>query len=102
MCSACGILQGGRDWIDGLGGEDVPSHIRLGERRRRLRLINMMLAGTGVTLGEHGRQMVVRGATGATRIVPDLAHVWRAADEVGRLPADPLAMAPGVARQHEP
>lgn len=95
MCSACGILQGGRDWIDGPGGEDVPPHVRLGERRRRLRLINLMLAGTGVTLGEHGRRMVVRSATGTTRIVQDLAHVWRAADEIGRRPADPLASLPG-------
>ena len=94
MCSACGILRGGFDWVDGVGGGDIAPHERLAQRRRRLKLVNMMLEGSGVTLGEHGQQLVVRSATGSVRLVTDLAHVWRAADEIGRRPADPLAPDP--------
>ena len=90
MCSACGILQGGSDWIEGVGSDDVAPHERLAQRRLRLQLVNMMLEGSGVTLAEHGRQLVVRSATGTTRLATDLAHVWRAADEIGRRPADSL------------
>lgn len=90
MCSACGILQNGSDWIEGVAGEGVPQHRRLAERRRRMALVNMLLDGSGVRLGEHGRQLVVRSATGSTRLVTDLAHVWRAADELGRRRVDPL------------
>ena len=90
MCSACGILQNGFDWIEGVGGGELPPHQRLAERRRRIMLVNMMLKGTGVRLTEHGRSLVVRSQTGTARLVTDLAHVWRAADEIGRSPADPL------------
>lgn len=90
MCGACGILQSGFDWIEGVGGGEAPLHQRLAERRRRLKLVNLMLDGTGVTLAEHGRSLVVRSQTGTTRLVTDLAHVWRAADAIGRRPADPL------------
>ncbi len=93
MCSACGILQGGSDWIDGVAGEAGAPHLRLAERRRRMALVNMLLAGSGVSLSEHGRQLVVRSATGGTRLVTDLAHVWRAADELGRRRVDPLDQA---------
>lgn len=90
MCSACGILQGGLDWTEGVGAEDMAPHDRLAERRRRLALVNLMLEGSGVRIGEHGRQLVLRSATGTTRLVTDLAHLWREADAIGRRPADPL------------
>ena len=50
----------------------------------------MLLEGSGVRLTEHGRQLVLRGPTGATRLVYELAHVWRSADELGRRIVDPL------------
>lgn len=90
MCGACGVLRGGSDWIDGVGGEALPPHRRMAERRRRIELVNMLLDGSGVRLAEYGRDIVVRGVTGATRIVPDLAHVWSAADALGRRTVDPL------------
>ena len=91
MCSACGILRNGAEWIDDIEDEATLVHRRLALRRRRMRLINMLLDGSGVSLGEHGRQLVVRGATGSTRLVTDLAHVWRSADELGRCRVDPLS-----------
>ena len=90
MCSACGLLRSGVEWIEGVtGDENVPDR-GLAERRRRITLINMLLEGSGVKLTEHARQLIVRGPTGTTRLVTELAHVWRAADELGRRKVDPL------------
>lgn len=101
MCSACGILQNGADWIEGAADADAPLHRRLAERRRRMALVNMLLEGSGVRLGEHGRQLVVRSATGQTRLVTDLAHVWRAADALGWREVDPLDFEAGATREGE-
>jgi hypothetical protein len=90
MCSACGLLRGGAEWIEGVTDDEIAFDRRLAERRRRMALINMMLEGSGVKLTEHGRQLIVRGPTGSTRLVTELAHVWRAADELGRRKVDPL------------
>ena len=90
MCSACGILRGGIDWTEAVDGNKQLPHQRLAERRRRMALVNMLLEGSGVSLGEHGRQLVVRGPTGATRLVTELSHVWRSADELGRRVVDVL------------
>lgn len=102
MCSACGILQNGVDWVEGVGGGDVPPHDRLAYRRQRLQLVNLMLEGSGVQLTEHGRQLVVRSATGATRVVTSLAHVWLAADEIGSHLADPLDLCAPLFASEEP
>jgi len=76
--------------MDGVGGvSDL--HSRLAERRRRMAIVNLLLQGSGVGLSQQGRQLIVRSATGSTRLVTDLAHVWRAADELGRQPIDPLS-----------
>ncbi len=90
MCSACGLLRNGPEWIEGVTEDEIASNRRLAARRRRIALINMVLEGSGVKLTEHGRQLIVRGPTGSTRLVTELAHVWRAADELGRRKADPL------------
>lgn len=101
MCGACGILQNGQDWTEGFGrsAPETAPHLRLADRRRRLALVNELLAPTGVSLREQGRQLILRGPTGATSVVTDLAHVWREADRLGRREADPLApAAPGPRR----
>lgn len=101
MCSACGILQGGVDWIDGVTDDDGTPHRRLAERRRRMTLVNLLLEGSGVRLSAHGRQFVVRGPTGATRLVTQLTHVWRSADELGRRKVDLLDFAGAPCRSQE-
>jgi hypothetical protein len=97
MCGACGILGGGPEWLDRSGGPDglapAQRETRRAERQRRIRLVNAMLRPSGVILAEFGNKLVVRGATGRVAIVDDLAHVWRAADDIGRRPVDPLAPA---------
>jgi hypothetical protein len=93
MCGACGILGGGPDWMDPIGHAAAYGGLgrtRLAERQRRLALANRLLAASGVRLTEQGRQIVVRSATGRSRIATDLVHVWAAADSLGRRPFDPL------------
>lgn len=95
MCSACGILAGTPDWVECVGQSGGPAAAtaagRLGERQRRIALVNQLLAPAQVRLRAFGMRLVVQSATGQTRIVADLAHVWRAADEIGRRRVDPLA-----------
>ena len=88
MCGACGILSGTPDWVE--GGGSAPGGNKLAERYRRIALVNALLAPSGVRLRDFGGRLVVQSATGRSRIVADLAHVWRAADDIGRRPVDPL------------
>ena len=94
MCGACGILGGGPDWVDRV---DNPNGVgaaagltRLAERQRRIALVNRLLASSSVRLSEQGRQLIVQSRTGRTKLVTDLAHVWAAADLLGRTGMDPL------------
>ena len=86
MCGACGLLSGGPEWIEQAGGRNP-----VAERQRRIALVNRLLAGSNVKLAAQGRQYVVRSATGRSLFVPDLTHVWAAADAIGRRRVDPLA-----------
>ncbi len=106
MCGACGLLGGGPDWLDRIGTPGsigaTSGETRLAERHRRIALVNRMLAPSSVRLSDFGSKLMVRSATGKARIVDDLAHVWLAADQIGRTPVDPLDdnwLAPSVGRQ---
>ncbi|MDB5522979.1 MAG: hypothetical protein JWM58_742 [Rhizobium sp.] len=87
MCGACGVLQGGPEWLECAAIEGP----RLAARQKRLRHVNRMLAATGTKVSESSGGMIVRSLTGATRVVDDLSHVWLAAAEIGRKTVDPLA-----------
>ena len=60
MCGACGILGGGPDWLDRIGTPGgigaTSGETRLGERQRRIGLVNRMLAPTGGRLERLRRQ----------------------------------------------
>jgi hypothetical protein len=84
MCGACGILAGAPDWVE--GGEAASGAVKLQERRRRIALVNRLLAPGGTHLREFGGRLVLQSATGRTRIVTELAHVWLEADEIGCRP----------------
>ncbi len=93
MCGACGILGGGPDWVERVGDPETPGasgRTRLAERQRRMALVNRLLAAGGVRLSEQGSQLIVRSATGRAKLVTNLAHVWAAADLLGRKEVDPL------------
>jgi hypothetical protein len=90
MCGACGILAGGADWTDPVEGPLDAGRPRLAERQRRIALVNVILAFSGVRLAGQGGQLIVRSPTGRTKIVTDLAHVWPAAEWLGHATIDPL------------
>ena len=106
MCGACGILGGGPDWLDRIGTPGgigaTSGETRLGERRRRIGLVNRMLAPTGVRLSDFGGKLIVRSATGRVRIVDDLAHVWLAAEQIGRGRVEPLDVDRWLAPARQP
>jgi hypothetical protein len=57
MCSACGLLRSGVEWIEGVTGDENFPDRRLAERRRRITLINMLLEGSGVKA--HGARAAI-------------------------------------------
>ncbi|MEZ5666095.1 MAG: hypothetical protein R3F55_01390 [Alphaproteobacteria bacterium] len=83
-------MSGGPEWIEQAGGRNP-----VAERQRRIALVNRLLADSGVKLSAQGRVYVVRSATGRSLFVPDLTHVWAAADKIGRGRVDPLAVTDG-------
>lgn len=94
MCGACGVLSGGVEWLDrtgnpgGIGSDGRET--RLAERQRRIHLVNRLLVPTRAKLRDFGNRLILHGPTGQTKLVDDLAHVWLAADKIGRRPVDPL------------
>ena len=94
MCSACGVLGGGPDWIDRVGNPDGVGHhhdlTRGAERQRRAALVNLLLWPSRMMLVDHGNQLSVRGPTGRTELVESLSHVWAAADKLSGRPIDLL------------
>ncbi|MCP2041489.1 hypothetical protein L1281_002089 [Neisseria sp. HSC-16F19] len=94
MCAGCGILQNNRDWTEGFGQHDnsrLQAHERMAEKRRRIMLVNELLAPGGLKLSDRGGILILSGLTGKSVTVANLAHVWIEADRIGRVPPDPLA-----------
>lgn len=94
MCGACGVLNGGPDWVDRVGNPEGVSHrpdlTRTAERQRRIALANLLLHPRRLQLSDIGSALILRGPTGATEIVEVLAHVWSAADRMSPPGVDPL------------
>jgi hypothetical protein len=94
MCGACGVLNGGPDWVDRVGNPEGVSHrpdlTRTAERQRRIALANLLLKPRRLQLSDLGSGLILRGPTGVTEIVEVLAHVWTAADRMSPPGIDPL------------
>ena len=94
MCSACGILGGGPDWLDRVDNPSGVPHgtglTRGAERQRRIALVNLLLRSASLRLREFGPRMVVASPTGRAEIADDLRHVWLQADRLGGGGIDPL------------
>jgi hypothetical protein len=86
MCGACGVLGGGRDWVDrGGDGQGIDYRgglTRIAERQRRIALANLLLQSVNLTLLESNGALVLRGPTGRHEMVNSLSHVWTAADKL--------------------
>jgi hypothetical protein len=109
MCGACGILSGGREWVDRIDDPAASGRdgglTRIAERQRRITLANMLLRGSGIRIIEINGSLMLRGPTGRHEIVDSLMHVWRAADRLTDRRIDVLDMnfmrSIGNARAHE-
>jgi hypothetical protein len=94
MCGACGILSGGRDWVDrvgsptGSGGDGDLT--RIAERQRRIALANMLLRDSGIRIVDANGSLMLRSPTGRHEIVDSLMHVWSAADRLTDMRIDVL------------
>ncbi len=98
MCSLCGILGGNGHWSDaparpGVYTRNAAPIDRRRERAKRVRIANHVLAPFGMALADwHGTSFLLSTRTGKTEIIPDLGHLWPAAERlIGRV-CDPLAL----------
>ncbi len=95
MCSLCGVLGAEDHWTDAAGGRG-PFASRDGritrrqERQRRVALANRVLSHYRLKLGDWEAQYVLRTPTGGSELVPDLAHMWPAAERLAKRRCDPL------------
>ena len=96
MCGLCGVLGAEDHWTDAasraeLRADGTPGRTRRQERLHRVAVANRILAGYGLSLRDwQGSSYVLSGRTGRTRIVPHLAALWQAAEELAGRPCDPL------------
>jgi hypothetical protein len=88
MCAACGVIGDGPDWID--QGEGAGGASRVALRHQRLRLVDLFLRTRRIRLEDAGAAIVLRGPTGRSEVVANLAHVWAAVERLGLDPVDPL------------
>lgn len=95
MCAACGVLNGGADWLEragnpeGIGAEEGTT-TRKAERQKLIGMINILLKPSRAKLCDFDTKLVIKGPTGQTKIADDLAHVWVMADMIGLRQVDPL------------
>ena len=105
MCVLCGVVWTEEHWAE-VGGDDRPAHPdgvvafevhadrrgrRLRERGLRTRLVNAVLAGSGLQLQDwEGSSYVLRDRKGNAAVAPDLAAVWAEAERMLGRPVDPL------------
>ncbi|WP_294084536.1 hypothetical protein [Sphaerobacter sp.] len=105
MCVLCGVLWTEDHWSEA-GAEEIPDepdgtvvmeiHMarrgqRLRDRARRARMASTALRAWGITLQDwEGSCYIVRDRKGNSAVVPDLAQVWEAAEDMLGAPLDPL------------
>jgi hypothetical protein len=87
MCGLCGLL-GGVHWTDdAVGGALPPRQLKL----RRAALLNRVLGFYRIRVDDwQGAALAVRGPTGRSALVDNLAALWPAAEDVAGRPLDPL------------
>jgi hypothetical protein len=82
-----------RHWSDEvvLHSSSVPAWQRQRDRRRRLALVNAVLAPYRVTVADwQGEKFVVRGATGRAELADSVGDLWQKAEIAAGRPIDPL------------
>jgi hypothetical protein len=96
MCALCGILGGKDHWTEPLRREGVYVRASSAAERRRERALriaeaNATLSLFGLTLEDwQADAYVLRGRTGKSEIVEDLAALWPTVAKIAGRPLDPL------------
>jgi hypothetical protein len=92
MCGLCGVFLTETHWSDagvstpGHGGR-TPRH----ERLHRVALANRILRHYGMKVGDwQGSSYLLSGPTGQSSVLPSIAAVWPAAEQMRKRPLDPL------------
>jgi hypothetical protein len=98
MCALCGVLGGNEHWADAVARPGVYTRNagpieRRRERAHRVRTANQVLALFGLTVADwQGTAFLLSTRTGAVEIIPDLGHLWPAAERLAGRLCDPLAL----------
>ncbi len=96
MCEVCAVFGIGRHWTDAASRADArlpaPDIVDYrAERRRRITLINALVAGAGIAVSDwDGETFWVADETGRGERARDLAEVWPIAERLARATFDPL------------
>ena len=96
MCGLCGVLGGKGHWTESSSSPEafaaraeVPTSQR--ERQERTRLVNRVLGHYGLGLKDwSGSAYVLKGNTGKTVIIDNLAQMWAEEEKLTGRSFDPL------------
>jgi hypothetical protein len=98
MCSLCGVLGSNEHWTDaaarpGVFSRNTDPLDRRRERTKRVRIANQVLGEFGMAVSDwQGTSFLLSTRTGKTEIIPDLGHLWPAAERLRGRVCDPLAL----------
>jgi hypothetical protein len=88
MCSLCGVFLTETHWADSAVSD---ARTRRHERLHRVALTNRVLAHYGLKVGDwQGSAYLLSTLTGQTAVVPSIAAVWPAAEQLRKRTLDPL------------
>ena len=96
MCEVCAIFGLGEHWTESatlsnraFPADEIRAHRTV--RRRRIGLMNRLLAPHGVTVGDwDGEAFMVENAAGRMRVVANLSALWPAIEGLAGRHFDPL------------
>ena len=87
MCALCGVFLTEAHWTDVSDGSRTRRH----ERLHRVALANRILKHYGFKLSDwQGNAYLLSAATGQTVVLPNVAAVWPAAEQLRKRTLDPL------------
>jgi hypothetical protein len=92
MCGLCGVFLTETHWSDtAAAGAESDARTRRLERQHRVVLTNRVLKHYGLKVSDwHGNAYLVSTLTGQTSVVPSIAAVWPAAEQLRKRELDPL------------
>ena len=91
MCGLCGVFVTETHWADAVLSPEEGTRTRRHERSRRVALANRVLKHYGLKVGDwQGSAYLLSTQTGQTQVVPSIAAVWPAAEQLRKRTLDPL------------